>query len=74
MKFTAKALRAMTVAGKRNSLRASGRAPKVNYIIIPAAGSLLGDVPSLRDNRDRTNAVADRMLASSGARRRENTV
>ncbi len=57
------------VGPKRGTLRARGIAPRPNYVIRPAAGSLVGDVPSLRDDRDRTNEVVARLLASSGANR-----
>lgn len=52
------------------TLRARGLDPRPNYIIKPAAGSLVGDIPSLRDDLERANAVVARMLANSGARRR----
>ena len=51
------------------TLRARGLEPRANYIIRPAAGSLVGDIPSLRDDPERANAVVARMLANSGARR-----
>ncbi|MDQ0768186.1 hypothetical protein QF031_000935 [Pseudarthrobacter defluvii] len=55
---------------KNATLRARGIAPRPDYVIKPAAGSLIGDVPGLRGNKERTNAVVERMLASSGVRRR----
>jgi hypothetical protein len=48
------------------SLRAQGKAPRENYVIIPAAGSLFGNAKFLRDDPERTQAVIDRMLANSG--------
>jgi hypothetical protein len=51
------------------SLRAQGKAPIPNYIIKPVAGSLIGDVPALRDDLERTNAVVERMLRASGVQR-----
>lgn len=51
------------------SLRAQGKAPIANYVIIPVTGSLIGDVPSLRDDVQRSNDVIERMLATSGVQR-----
>ena len=51
------------------SLRARGLDPRPNYIIKPAAGSLVGDIPSLRDDPERANGVVTRMLANSGVKR-----
>lgn len=51
------------------TLRARGLEPRADYIIIPAAGSLVGDIPSLRGDVERANAVVARMLKASGARR-----
>jgi hypothetical protein len=73
MKHIAKVMRDSLKGNKSASLRARGLAPRANFIIRPAAGSLVEDVPSLRDNKERSNAVADRMLASSGARRQIST-
>jgi hypothetical protein len=53
---------------KQLTLRARGLAPIPNYIIVPAAGSLVGDIPSLRDDPERANAVVTRMLANSGVK------
>lgn len=66
MKYVANATKALSTGGQSTSLRAQGLAPRANYVIIPVAGSLFGDIRSLRGKRDRSNTVADRMLASSG--------
>ena len=58
------------ISAKPLTLRARGLEPRANYVIKPAAGSLVGDVPSLRDDPERANAVVARMLENSGARRR----
>jgi hypothetical protein len=51
------------------SLRAQGKAPRANYVIIPAAGSLFGNATFLRDDPERAQSVVDRMLANSGVPR-----
>ena len=55
----------------RLTLRARGLAPVPNYVIRPAAGSLVGDIPALRDDPERANALAQRMIEQYGVRRTE---
>jgi hypothetical protein len=40
-----------------------------NHIIVPAAGDLVGNIPSLEGDTERANAVVQRILKTSGARR-----
>lgn len=53
------------------TLRAQGKAPKPNYIIIPAAGSLMGPCKALENmTTDEINSIVKRMVETYGAKRK----